>query len=56
MKISYDTLAKTIYVELEKKKVAKTKESTLGVFLDFGYKEELIAVELLNSGTLYLKK
>ena len=56
MKISYDTLVKAIYVELEKKKVAKTKEFAPEVFLDFDYKGELIGVELLNPGTLYLKK
>lgn len=32
MKISYDTLVKAIYIELEKKKVAKTKEFAPEVF------------------------
>lgn len=48
MKISYDTLAKAIYVELEKKKVVKTREFAPEVFLDFDDKGELIGVELLN--------
>jgi len=49
MKISYDTLAKAIYIELEKKKVAKTREFAPEVFLDFDYRGKLIGVELLNS-------
>lgn len=56
MKISFDTLAKAVYIELEKKKVAKSKEFAPEVFLDFDYKGELIGIELLNPGTLYLKK
>ena len=56
MKISFDTLAKAVYIELEKKKVARTKEFAPEVFLDFDYKGKLIGVELLNPGTLYLKK
>ncbi len=56
MKISYDTLAKAVYIELEKTRVAKTKEFAPEVFLDFDYKGELIGVELLNPGTLYLRK
>ncbi len=56
MKISYDTLAKAVYIELEKKKVVKTREFAPEVFLDFDDKEELIGVELLNPGTLYLRK
>lgn len=56
MKISFDTLAKAVYIELEKKKVARTKEFAPEVFLDFDYKGELIGIELLNPGTLYLKK
>ncbi|MDP8261342.1 MAG: DUF2283 domain-containing protein [Candidatus Kappaea frigidicola] len=56
MKISFDTLAKTVYIELEKKKVARTREFAPEVFLDFDYKGGLIGVELLNPGTLVLKK
>jgi len=48
MKISYDTLAKAVYIELEKRKAARDKEFTPGIFLDFDYKGELIGVELLN--------
>jgi len=56
MKVSFDPFAKAVYIELEKKKVAKTKEFAPEVFLDFDYKGELIGVELLNPGILYLKK
>ena len=56
MKISFDTLAKAVYIELEKRKVAKTKEFAPEVFLDLDYKGRLIGVELLNPGTLYLKQ
>ena len=56
MKISFDTLAKAVYIELEKKKVARTREFAPEVFLDFDYKGKLIGVELLNPGTLVLKK
>lgn len=56
MKISFDTLAKAVYIELEKRKVARTKEFAPEVFLDFDYKKRLIGIELLNPGTLYLKK
>jgi len=56
MKISFDTLAKAIYIELEKRKVARTIEFAPEVFVDLDYKGELIGIELLNPGTLYLKK
>ena len=56
MKISFDTLVKVIYIELEKKKVVRTKEFAPEVFLDFDYKGRLIGIELLNPGALYLKK
>jgi len=56
MKISFDTLAKAVYIEIEKKKVAKTVEFAPEVFLDFDYKKRLIGIELLNPGTFYLKR
>ncbi|MBN2097935.1 MAG: DUF2283 domain-containing protein [Candidatus Omnitrophica bacterium] len=56
MKISFDTLAKAVYIELEKKKVARTREFAPEVFLDFDYRGELIGIELLNPATVYLKK
>ena len=56
MKISFDTLAKAVYIELEKKKVARTREFAPEVFLDFDYKGRLIGVELLNPGVFVLKK
>ena len=56
MKISFDTLAKAVYIELERKKVARTREFAPEVFLDFDYKGKLIGVELLNPGTLVLKQ
>ncbi len=56
MKISFDTLAKAVYIELKKRKVARTREFAPEVFLDFDYKDELIGIELLNPGTFYLKK
>ena len=56
MKISFDTLAKAVYIELEKRNVARTREFAPEVFLDFDYKGRLIGIELLNPGTLCLKK
>lgn len=56
MKIAFDTLAKAVYIELEKRRVVRTREFAPEVFLDFDYKGRLIGVELLNPGTLYLKK
>jgi len=56
MKISFDTLAKAVYIELERKKVAKTIEFAPEVFVDLDYKGELVGIELLNPGTLFLKK
>ena len=56
MKISYDTLAQAVYIELEQRKVSKTKEFATEVFLDFDSKNKLIGIELLNPGTLTLKK
>jgi len=56
MKMSFDTVARAVYIELEKKKVVRTREFAPGVFLDLDYKGNLIGVELLNPGTLYLKK
>lgn len=41
MKISYGTLAKAVYIELGKEKVAKIKESTPGAFLDLIIKKNL---------------
>ena len=48
MKISFDPLAKAVYIELEKRKVAKTKEFAPEVFLDLDYKGRLIGIEILN--------
>ncbi len=56
MKISYDTLAEAVYIELEQRKVSRTKEFAPEVFLDFDSKNRLIGIELLNPGTLTLKK
>ena len=56
MKISYDTLAGAVYIELEKRKVAKTREFAPEAFLDFDYKKRLIGIELLNPKSLHLKK
>ena len=36
--------------------MARTVEFAPEVFLDFDYKKRLIGVELLNPGTLYLRK
>ncbi|MFA5369995.1 MAG: DUF2283 domain-containing protein [Candidatus Omnitrophota bacterium] len=45
-----------VYIDIEKRKVIKTREFAPEVFLDFDYKGEFIGVELLNPCTLYLKK
>ena len=56
MIISYDTSDKAIYIELEKKRVAKTKEFAPEVFVDFDSKGNLIGVEFLNPKTFHLPK
>lgn len=56
MKISFDTVTKAVYIALEVKKAARTIEFAPEVFVDLNYKGELIGIELLNPGTLYLKK
>jgi len=48
MKISFDTFSRTVYIELEKKKVFKTIEFEPEVFLDFDKDNKLIGIELLN--------
>ena len=56
MKISFDTMAKAVYIEVDKNKVSRTKEFAPGVFLDLDYKGNLVGVEMLSPGRLYFKK
>ncbi len=56
MKISFDTFSKTIYIELEKKKVFKTVEFEQEVFLDFDKDNNLIGIELLNPVKVHVSR
>lgn len=56
MVISFDTVAKAVYVKLTDNKVVRTKEFAEEVFIDFDYKGNLVGVEMLNIEKLVLKK
>ena len=56
MIISLDTEAQAFYLKLKDTKVVRTKEFAEEVFLDFDYKGDLVGVEMLNPGTMVLKK
>ena len=49
MKISYDPIAKAIYLEVGKDGIVKrTSEVAQDVFLDFDEENKLIGIEILN--------
>ena len=56
MIVSFDTKAQVFYLKLKDTKVVRTKEFAEEVFLDFDYKGDLVGVEMLNPGTMVLKK
>ena len=56
MLISFDPLAKAIYITLEKGKAKRTIEFAPESFIDLDSKGNLMGIELLHPGTLILKK
>ncbi len=54
--ISFDPLAKVVYIALKESKVKRTIEFTPETFIDLDEKGNLIGIELLNPGTLILRK
>ena len=56
MIITFDTVAKAMYVKLAKGKVAKTVEFAPETFVDLDKNGKLMGVEMLNPGKLALKK
>ena len=54
--ISFDPLAKVMYIALEEGKVKRTIEFAPETFIDLDDKGNLIGIELLNPGTLMLRK
>ena len=54
--ISFDPLAKAMYIALEEGKVKRTIEFAPETFIDLDDKGNLIGIELLNPGTLMLRK
>ena len=48
-KISYDKLAKALYIKMSKNKVFKTKEITPNFIVDVDRKGNVVGVEILNT-------
>ncbi len=56
MIITFDTVAKAMYVKIVKGKVAKTVEFAPEIFVDLDKNGKLMGIEMLNPGKLSLKK
>ncbi len=54
--ISFDPLAKAVYIALSQGKVKRTIEFAPESFIDLDSKGNLMGIELLHPGTLILKK
>jgi len=54
--ISFDPVAKAMYVTLGKGRVKRTIEFAPETFIDLDEKGDLLGIELLNPGTLILHK
>lgn len=48
MRIEYDREANALYIQLQEKLVARTKEIEPGVLVDFGERDNLIGIEILD--------
>ena len=48
-KISYDTVAKSLYIKMSKNKIFKTKEISLNCIVDIDRKGQVVGVEILNT-------
>lgn len=48
MRIEYDREADALYIQIQEKYVAKTKEVEEGVMVDFDEENRLIGIELLD--------
>jgi len=56
MIVTFDTVAKAMYVKLKKGKVAKTIEFAPETFVDVDINGNLLGIEILNPGKLTLKR
>jgi len=48
MRIEYDREANALYIQMQEKHVAKTKEIEPGVLVDFDEQNNLIGIEMLD--------
>ena len=48
MRIEYDGEANALYIQLQEKSVARTKEVEAGVLIDFDEQNNLIGIEILD--------
>ena len=53
MKIEYDREVDTIYIRIQEKYVAKTKEVAEGINVDFDEEEKVIGFEILDATDRY---
>ena len=49
MRIEYDREADALYIQIQEKHVAKTKEVEEGVLIDFDETNKLIGIEILSA-------
>ncbi len=48
MEFSYDKVANALYLQFSYEKVKDTKEINDGIILDYGEKDNIIGIEILN--------
>jgi uncharacterized protein YuzE len=49
MRIQYDREADALYIQMQEKKVTKTKEVEEGLLVDFDEEDKLIGIEILDA-------
>ena len=49
MRIEYDREADALYIQMQEKKVTKTKEVEEGLLIDFDEENRLIGIEILDA-------
>jgi uncharacterized protein YuzE len=53
MRIEYDREANALYIQMQEKEVAKTREVEEGVLIDFDGENRLIGIEILDVTTRF---
>ena len=53
MKVTYDTRADALYIQLRGGKFVRNQEVAEGVILDIGENEALLGIEILEASTRY---